>query len=108
MKADNTSWKRALCSCLSLAGIETLIAIAQSDSFAAAADKLGVSKAAVTLQLKRLEKATGERLVNRSHGAGRGVEREPHTLTLKGADLYRRVRRPMTELRAAMDSYLSH
>lgn len=48
--------------------LRTLVTIADSGSFSTAAQRLGRTQSAVSLQIKRLEEAVGQTLLLRSHG----------------------------------------
>lgn len=48
--------------------LRTLITIADTGSFSGAAERLGRTQSAVSLQMKRLEEAVGDELLLRSHG----------------------------------------
>ena len=65
--------------------VRTLVAIAEEGSFTRAADKVGRTQSAVSLQVQRLEALVGHRLVARSKGGG--VE-----LTARGQELVERGR----------------
>ncbi len=78
--------------------LETLICVADKGSFAAAADQLGVSQAAIGQQMKRLEEKSGQTLFDRS--TGRPV------LTKSGLDLVARSRVLAQEYREILSPIL--
>ncbi|NQW09218.1 MAG: LysR family transcriptional regulator [Alphaproteobacteria bacterium] len=52
---------------MNLRHVETLLAIADVGSFAAAAERVGVTQSAVSMQMKALEEELGARLFDRTH-----------------------------------------
>lgn len=74
--------------------IELFVAVAETRSFRAAADRLGVTRSAVSQGMRRLENRLGIALVNRTT---RSV-----SLTEAGERFYAGVRPAMTELNAAV------
>lgn len=52
---------------MNLRHVETLLAIADAGSFAAAAERVGVTQSAVSMQMKALEEELGARLFDRAH-----------------------------------------
>lgn len=74
---------------MSIRTLRTFIAIARHGSFAAAANAIGLTQSAVSLQMKQLEEALGVELFDRTHrsprpnAAGRAfLERAEHVVTL--------------------------
>ena len=51
---------------MNLRHLETLLAIAESGSFAAAAERVGVTQSAVSMQMQALEAALGTELFDRA------------------------------------------
>lgn len=79
-----------------LDGITVFAAVAEAESFTSAARTLGMSKAAVSIQVQKLEDRLGSRLLNRTT---RRV-----SLTEEGRAYYAHARRILTEARDAVDS----
>ena len=79
-----------------LGAIATLVAVAETSSFRAAGDRLGVTRSAVSQTIRRLEESTGIALVQRTT---RSV-----SLTEAGERLYRRAAPALGELADAMDA----
>src|SRR5260370_15799042 len=75
----------ALSPALDLDLVRTLVLIAEERSFTRAAERVGRTKSAVSLQVQRLEALAGETLISR--GKGGGVE-----LTTHGEELVERGR----------------
>jgi len=81
---------------MNLRHLETLLAIAETGSFVAAADRVGVTQSAVSMQMRALEAALGVTLFDRT--------RRPPVLNERGRDLLaqaRAVGRAVEDLRAA-------
>lgn len=81
---------------MNLRHLETLLAIAETGSFAAAADRVGVTQSAVSMQMRALEDALGTELFDRA--------RRPPALSERGGALLglaREVLRAAEELTAA-------
>lgn len=76
-----------------LAGISVFAQVVEANGFTAAAGRLGVSKAAVSKQVARLEDRLGVRLLNRST--------RRLGLTEAGRDFYERARRILDEVEEA-------
>src|SRR5690349_21040403 len=76
-----------------LAGLSVFAQVVEANGFTAAAARLGVSKAAVSKQVARLEDRLGVRLLNRST--------RRLGLTEAGRDFYERARRIMDEVEEA-------
>ncbi len=72
------------------------IAVAEADNFRAAADRLGVTRSAVSQGMRRLEDAVGVQLVSRT-------TRSVH-LTEAGARLHETLSQPILEIEAALDA----
>ena len=70
-------------------------AVAESQNFRAAADRLGVSRSAVSQAIQKLENAIGRALVLRNTRSVR--------LTEAGEGLHARIRQPMLDMRSAME-----
>ncbi|MCO6049172.1 LysR family transcriptional regulator [Mesorhizobium sp. RP14(2022)] len=79
-----------------LSGIESFLALAEAGSFRAAAERLGVSRPAVSLALRRLEDRLGLALVRRTT---RSV-----SLTEAGRELYERVAPAIAEVTTALEA----
>lgn len=79
-----------------LDGMATFVAVAESNGFRAAGERLGVSHSAVSQALRRLEERVGVPLVQRT-------TRSVH-LTKAGEQLYASVRPALDEVRAAVAS----
>jgi molybdate transport repressor ModE-like protein len=60
--------------------LRTLVAIADSGSFSTAAERLGRSQSAVSLQVKRLEEQVGQPLLDRAQGRLNGPTEEGRAL----------------------------
>ena len=75
--------------------IPLLLAVAEEDNFRAAADRLGVTRSAVSQGVRRLEDTLGVTLVSRT-------TRAVH-LTETGERLFEALSEPMSEIRAALD-----
>lgn len=74
---------------MSVKALKTLCAIVQQGSFAAAGDKLGLTQAAVSIQIRQLEEQLGTRLFDRvgrnqvlNHDGRKVLERAEQILTL--------------------------
>jgi len=81
---------------MNLRHLETLLAIAETGSFAAAADRVGITQSAVSMQMRALEDALGTELFDRA--------RRPPALSERGGALLglaREVLRAAEELTAA-------
>ena len=61
--------------------LKTLVAVAREGTFAAAGDKIGLTQAAVSAQMKRLESELGFRLFERTGRSARLNARGRQTLT---------------------------
>lgn len=79
-----------------LDGISAFAAVAEAESFTRAARTLGISKAAVSIQIQKLEDRLGARLLNRTT---RRV-----SLTEEGRAYFEHCRRILAEARDAVDS----
>lgn len=81
------------------AGLKAFFAVGHSSGVAGAADRLGISRSAVSHQLKKLETELGVRLYERD---GRSLR-----LTHEGAEFFSRIERPMVALRDAFEEIRS-
>lgn len=72
------------------------IAVAQSDNFRAAADRLGITRSAVSQGMRKLEDSLGITLVQRST---RNVR-----LTEAGEQLYRQLAEPLGKVTTALEA----
>ena len=84
---------------VSLTNLETFIAAAARGSMAGGARALGVSTAAVTIAIKRLERQLGEPLFDGSR---------PKRLTVAGEQLRARIEPLLGQLRRELDRPLSN
>ena len=87
---NNTAFRR-----LPLSSLRVFVAVAEQLSFTRAANALGITAGAVSMQIRSLEEYLGATLLNRS---GRVVQ-----LTPEGARLLPRVRNGLEELERAID-----
>ena len=78
--------------------LHVFLAIAESDNFRAAADRMGVTRSAVSQGIRRLEDGLGVALVQRSTRSVR--------LTEAGARLHRQIAQPLAQIGAALDDAL--
>jgi DNA-binding transcriptional LysR family regulator len=76
--------------------LHIFVAVAESTSFSAAAQRLGLPKSKVSRAVARLESSLGTQLLHRSTRAV--------SLTTAGAELLTRVAQPITALRAAIST----
>ncbi|MBL0935415.1 MAG: LysR family transcriptional regulator [Rhizobiaceae bacterium] len=74
-----------------------LLAVAEEQNFRAAADRLGITRSAVSQGVRRLENATGSQLVMRTTRSVR--------LTEAGARLVERLRGPLQAIEAALEAH---
>ncbi len=81
---------------MSIALLKTLLTVSEAGTFAAAADRLGVTQAAVGQQMRRLEEQSGQTLFDRSSG-------KP-VLLAEGRDLVARARDLVAEYDGLMTS----
>lgn len=75
--------------------LTVFLAVAKADNFRAAADRLGITRSAVSQSIRRLEDRLSATLVTRTTRAVR--------LTEAGAQLFADLSRPMSEIAAALD-----
>lgn len=78
--------------------LHVFLAVAESDNFRAAADRLGVTRSAVSQGIRRLEDGLGVALVQRSTRSVR--------LTEAGMRLHRQIAQPLAQIGAALDDAL--
>ena len=78
--------------------LRVFAAVAESDNFRAAADRLGVTRSAVSQAVRKLEDRLGVALVTRSTRSVR--------LTEAGQRLHRQIAQPLTQIGAALDDAL--
>ena len=78
--------------------LSVFLAVAESDNFRVAADRLGVTRSAVSQGVRRLEDSLGVALVQRSTRSVR--------LTEAGARLHRQIAQPLAQIATALDDAL--
>jgi len=78
--------------------LSVFLAVAESENFRVAADRLGVTRSAVSQGVRRLEDSLGVALVQRSTRSVR--------LTEAGARLHRQIAQPLAQIATALDDAL--
>lgn len=95
LKAEQRSLTRVCFPAMNIRYLETFVTVAKKGSLTAAAQQLGITQSAVSLQIQKLERTFGARLLDRS--------RQPVTLTAAGEALLSEAERMLESYQVALE-----